>query len=233
MIKPARSIFAFNETARDRWVEATAKRVPSGSRVLDVGAGSCKYRRLFAHCDYKAHDRTRYDGPERKSAELDFISDIERIPIGDSSFDWIICTEVLEHVPWPDLARREFTRILRPGGGVILTAPLGSGIHMAPYHFYGGFTPYWYEHLRPANGFRIDELSSNGGFFKHYAQESQRFLSLIAPRSLFLRLTTRPLKVLLGVWVRLAVLLVCWVLDPLDRDRHFIVDYFVRATRRT
>jgi hypothetical protein len=33
-----------------------ANRLPSGSRLLDVGAGSCPYRSFFKHCEYKTHD---------------------------------------------------------------------------------------------------------------------------------------------------------------------------------
>jgi ubiquinone/menaquinone biosynthesis C-methylase UbiE len=231
VIKPARHVFAFNETARDRWVEANARRVAPGSRVLDVGAGTCRYRRLFNHCEYKSHDFARYQGPEHQYNDLDFISDITDIPVPARSFDWIICTEVLEHVPRPDLALREFARILRPGGGMLLTAPLGSGIHMAPYHFYGGFTPYWYEHFLPEYGFKIEEVLPNGGFFKHYGQESQRFLSMMRPHSLVGRLVAWPMKMVLGIWFRLAMPLIGHVLDPLDRDRDFTVGYFVRAKR--
>src|SRR5256885_11973581 len=111
VIKSAKDIFAFNETARDRWIEANAKGIAPRSRVLDVGAGPCKYRRLFTHCEYKAHDFARYEGTEHSYGELDLVSDIGEIPVPDGSFDWIICTEVLEHVPRPDLALREFSRI--------------------------------------------------------------------------------------------------------------------------
>src|SRR5207249_172263 len=100
-----------------------------------------------------------------------------------------------------------------------------------PYHFYGGFTPYWYERFLPEYGFEMQELLPNGGFFKHYGQESQRFLSLVEPRNVFWRCVAWPMKLLLGVWFRLAMPLICHVLDPMDKDCHFTVGYFVRASR--
>lgn len=49
-------VLAFNQFERDRWVAAQAASIPAKSRVLDVGAGSCPYRHLFTHYDYRAHD---------------------------------------------------------------------------------------------------------------------------------------------------------------------------------
>src|SRR5258708_19124467 len=72
---------------------------------------------------------------------MDVVSEAHAIPVCDASFDAIVCTEVLEHVPEPIAVVREFGRIVAPGGRLILTAPLGSGIHQEPYHFYGGVNP--------------------------------------------------------------------------------------------
>jgi len=54
---------------------------------------------------------------------LDIVSDITSISVDDESFDCILCTEVLEHVPDAVAAIREFSRILKPGGILIITAP--------------------------------------------------------------------------------------------------------------
>jgi hypothetical protein len=53
----------------------------------------------------------------------------------------------------------------------------------------------------------------------------------MAPHSLVGRLVAWPMKMVLGIWFRLAIPLICHVLDPLDRERHFTVGYFVRAKR--
>ena len=46
----------FNQQARDRWIGEVSRRTPRGARVLDVGAGECRYRELFDHCEYRAQD---------------------------------------------------------------------------------------------------------------------------------------------------------------------------------
>jgi hypothetical protein len=56
MINWLRKAFFFNRLKRDEWGATQAARVQAGARVLDAGAGSCRYRPLLAHCEYRAHD---------------------------------------------------------------------------------------------------------------------------------------------------------------------------------
>jgi SAM-dependent methyltransferase len=44
-------------------------------------------------------------------------------------FDWIACTEVLEHVLDPFAAVREMRRMLKPGGYLFITTPFNFRIH--------------------------------------------------------------------------------------------------------
>lgn len=226
-----KSIFKFGDHYRNQFVSKVAKTIPKGSKVLDAGAGPCIYRSLFSHCDYKSQDFAKYEGSEHKYGDLDYISDITAIPVSDGSFDCIICTEVFEHIPRPDLAVKEFSRILRSGGALIITAPLGSGIHMPPYHFYGGFTPYWYKHFLEQEGFDIELIEANGGFFKHYGQESQRFLTVLTPIVTWKRIVFFPIKLLLAFWFRLLMPLICHLLDKFDKTREFTVGYHVIARK--
>jgi ubiquinone/menaquinone biosynthesis C-methylase UbiE len=45
------------------------------------------------------------------------------LPYGDSSFDYITCIEGLEHIENPQQAIREFSRMLKPGGHLIVSVP--------------------------------------------------------------------------------------------------------------
>src|SRR5262249_52505264 len=155
----------------DAWIAGVARRVPSGTRLLDVGAGMGRYRALFAHCNYRAQDFGCYtgtvDGVLRENwtyAPLDYESDAASIPVGPASFDVVLCTEVLEHVPDPVQVINEMARILRKGGQVFISAPLGSGLHQRPYHFYGGFTPHFYQRFLTAAGFDVVCIEPNGRF---------------------------------------------------------------------
>jgi ubiquinone/menaquinone biosynthesis C-methylase UbiE len=49
--------------------------------------------------------------------------DALHLPFADGSFDRVICSEVLEHIPDDLAAMRELTRVLRPGGTMAVTVP--------------------------------------------------------------------------------------------------------------
>lgn len=53
----------------------------------------------------------------------------DTIPIADSSYDAVICFEVLEHTSNPFLAIRELRRVLKKGGTLYLTTPFMFRIH--------------------------------------------------------------------------------------------------------
>jgi SAM-dependent methyltransferase len=182
----ALEVVSFNGRNRHAWIARMAASVPPGSRVLDIGAGPARYRPLFAHCQYKTQDFAQYKGQRTgvfadnwSYAEMDYVSDITAIPVDDASFDALVCTEVLEHVPEPIRALAEMARILRPGGSLFLTAPLGSALHQEPFHFYGGYTPHFYRKFLPDLGFDIVTIEPNGGLFLHTAQEIYRCAQLI------------------------------------------------------
>jgi len=233
-------VFNHNLVNRDAWIRSQAASLPPGARVLDVGAGSCPYRTFFAHCEYKSQDFAQLAGDQLRDGgygRIDYVSDITAIPVESGSFDAILCAEVLEHVPEPLAAIREFARILKPGGHLLLTAPLGSGVHQEPYHYYGGYTEFWYRRFLPAAGFRDVTVAANDGSFMFFAQESIRFVRTTRPgrleAPLLATLAWAPLWLVAAPVLGLAVPLACRALDRFDRERRFTVGYHVTATRAT
>lgn len=177
-----------NEATRISWIKGVLSRIPAGSRILDAGAGERRFRSFCSHLNYVSQDFARYDGKgdgrglqtgSWNQDGLDIICDISLIPESDSSFDSIMCIEVFEHLPNPHLALKEFSRLLRPGGWLILTAPFCSLTHFAPYHFYSGFNRYFYENQLQEYRLDILELESNGNFFEYLAQEVRRIPSIM------------------------------------------------------
>ena len=180
----------FNETNRQDWLRKTLSALPKGARLLDAGAGELKNKKYCYDLDYVSQDFCQYHGSEGgapneglqmsvwDNSHIDLVSDITCIPAKDKSFDAILCSEVLEHVPDPTKALDEFARLLKPGGILILTAPFSSNVHMAPYHYCSGFSKYWYEHHLPIRGFFIESLSANGDWYSLLRQEIVRLGSM-------------------------------------------------------
>lgn len=232
------AVFNFNVVERDAWVARQAASLSAGSRVLDAGAGSCPYRALFAHCDYQTQDFTSLQGEQLSGGQygaMDYVCDIASIPVEDDSFDAVLCSEVIEHVPDPVAVMAEFARILKPGGRLIITAPLGSGIHQEPYHFYGGYTPFWYDKVLTEKGFEKINVQANGGSLKAFAQESLRFVQMTMPFAgilpAFVSLIWLPVWLLLLPLLAGIVPLAAHLLDGFDRQQHFTVGYFISATK--
>jgi SAM-dependent methyltransferase len=160
--------------------------LPAGSRILDAGAGELRNRQHCTHLQYISQDFCQYHGDSGAAinegiqceswdtSSIDLVSDITAIPAQADSFDAILCSEVLEHVPEPSRALDEFARLLKSGGKLILTAPFASVVHLAPHHYCTGFSRYWYEHQLPARGFDIEELTPNGDWFAFMEQELTR-----------------------------------------------------------
>lgn len=172
-----------NEINRNKWVARILKGLPNGAKILDAGAGEQQYRKYCKHLKYTPQDFDKYDGKgdlkglqtgNGVRSRTNIVSDITKIPRANNSFDVIMCTEVFEHLPEPLKAIKEFSRLLKPSGYLILTAPFCSLTHYSPYHFYSGFNRYFYESALKKFGFEIKEIKTNGNYFEYLAQEIRR-----------------------------------------------------------
>ena len=111
-----------------------------GHRVLDIGAGLGRHsfealtrgaRVVAADLDDVALKEVAQMGAAMIAedqaplgATLDCIrADALHLPFEDHSFDRIIASEVMEHIPDDEAAMRELHRILKPGGIVAVTVP--------------------------------------------------------------------------------------------------------------
>lgn len=183
MIMSKNLVGTSNQANREKWLEEHLKDIPSGKKILDAGAGEAVYKQYCSHLEYTSQDFNKYrEGgnglglQEKKwdSTHIDIVSDIAHIPVDDSSFDAVMCIEVLEHICDPIQAIKEFSRILKSKGILIITAPFCSLTHMAPYYFANGYSKYWYKEVLKEQGFEIKEINYNGNYFEYLGQELRR-----------------------------------------------------------
>jgi len=204
-----------NESVRVQWIKETLKKIPAGSSILDAGAGEGQFKKFCDHLKYTSQDFGQYDGSGDTglqtgtwdNSRLDIISDITSIPRPDDSFDVIMFPDVFEHIPNPQLAIREFTRLLKPNGYLLITAPFASLTHFAPYHFATGFNRYFYEYHLNENGYDILEMQMNGNFFEYVAQELRRI------KTIGKRYTSQKVTLLDKIFIHLPL----WTLQKLSK----------------
>lgn len=196
-----------NEQDRVKWIEQTLKKIPQGLTILDAGAGELQFKKFCSHLNYISQDFGQYTGEGNvglqtgtwDNAKLDIVSDITSIPLPDASVDAIMCTEVFEHIPDPIAAIKEFSRLIKPGGYLLTTAPFASLTHFAPYHFASGLSRFFYEKHFPDHGFEIQELTFNGNYFEYIAQENHRIKSVAR------KYAKRKLNVLEKIFIHLTI----------------------------
>jgi glycosyltransferase involved in cell wall biosynthesis len=145
-----------------QWLRAQAEKVPTGAKVVDVGVATAVHRELFAHTNYEhvpAHPLPTAARPGR-----DF-----RLDAADGYADAIVCTEGLVTAAFATDVLAEISRVLAPGGRLILATPLAAdtGDNAAP----GGLNRAWYETALPEKGLRIITLRPNGGLFAHVVEQ--------------------------------------------------------------
>ena len=167
-------------------------------RVLDVGAGEAPWRELLTEAEYMGVDVKAADefGMRRK-ADITYY-DGNTLPFADASFDHVLCTEVLEHVPEPGRFLVELNRVLRSGGSLVLTVPWSARLHHAP-HDYTRFTRFGLNLLLQSAGFSGIVIEERGNDVAVIANKLIVVtVRLLLPVSWYHSLWTWPLALLLA-----------------------------------
>lgn len=129
-------------------------------RLLDVGCGSKPYRFFFNIQSYVGLDIDIESVRLRGMA--DDYYDGGAFPYPNSSFDSLLCSQVLEHVFNPDVFLCELNRVLRPGGRLLLTVPFVWDEHEQPYD-YARYSSFGLRALLEKSGFKIIKHKKIGG----------------------------------------------------------------------
>lgn len=180
-----------NESIRESYVSNWIKSQPSNGKLLDVGAGNMPYRKIVIEhgITYTSHDFEKYDGDKSYrglqsegwlTSGHDLICDITELPL--SEYDYVLCTEVLEHVPDPIEALKAMSRTLRAGGNLLITVPFASRMHQAPFWFSSGLSPFWFELHMEKFGLEINQLVVAGDFVDMMIQDIPLLMQPLNPK---------------------------------------------------
>lgn len=129
-----------------------------GMRLLDLGCGTRPYESLYSNRNIECI-AADYD---RRTPGLNVRLDAQLLPFADASFDYVLFSEVVEHLPDAPRALAEISRVLRPGGVLLITWPFAYMMHEVP-HDYARYTEFGMARLLAAQGLRIEVLVRRGG----------------------------------------------------------------------
>lgn len=145
----------------------------NNKKILDAGCGTGWFSKFSAE---RGAFVTSMDLGENLLAKVALkcpsdriVGSILDIPFQDNTFDVVISSEVIEHVPDPFKAIQELFRVLKPGGTMILTTPnkiwyfaiwIANTFKLRPYEGLENWTG-WYEMKRKLKraGFIDSQLS--------------------------------------------------------------------------
>jgi SAM-dependent methyltransferase len=205
--------FAFNVYKTEAFVRTVSGKIGKDSRLLDVGAGLCPYKKYFKHVEYVSQDFCVNGENDWDFSHIDIKSDADKIPVEDGSFDNILCTSVLEHLKYPDKAFHEFSRILKTGGKIYLVAPLTWAEHHEPFDYYR-FTKFCFRQLAEDNNLKVMMLRKQGGFFIFISQTFSG-LSYCYIKN---KILANACFVILYP-INYAIAFICYFLDKFDRTK--------------
>lgn len=161
-------------------------------RFLDIGCGNKPYRTCFTNATlYIGVDVTHVNNA------ADAVATTDHLPFSPTTFDCAISTQVLEHVERPAALLAEARRVLKPGGHLLLSAPMYWHHHEEPFDFYR-YTRYGLRYLVESAGFEVMQIVQQGGAWRVVGQSlANTFQSSIRFRTFGLRTAT---LLLINTW---------------------------------
>lgn len=141
-----------------------AIRAHAGGVLADLGCGRVPLYQCYADLVDEVicidWENTAHPNPH-----VDHVADLnEALPLPDERVDTVLATDVLEHLSRPDQFWAEVTRVLRPGGRLILGVPFLYWLHEQPHdHF--RYTSHRLARYCQEHGLELISLDAYGGPF--------------------------------------------------------------------
>lgn len=135
--------------------------VYASGRLLDLGCGKVP---LYEAYRGRVNSVFCVDwAPTTPVDHLDLCCDLSQpLPLPSASYDTIILSDVLEHIPEPALLFSEIARLLAPGGRLLMNVPFFYWLHAHPHDYYR-YTEFALARFVQLNGLQLKTLQPLGG----------------------------------------------------------------------
>ncbi len=194
--------------------------IRNGMYIVDVGSGGGWFSRMLQshHVNVLSVDLSfnnlKHIADENDSTGI--LSMANRLPFADETVDAVIASEVIEHLNNPGSAIKDFIRIVKPGGRVVITTPYKEDIKKHLCIHCNKLTPA-NAHLHSFDEEKLTQLFSRGGANEIYYRRIGNKAFLVSRLSYMLR------------WLPLSVwLLIDRILNLLIRKPAHIIIYGIK-----
>lgn len=155
-----------------------------GGTVVDIGCGDGRLCWKYNICspeNYFGVDsgtlvQSLIDRTSGKAHAIKGVAEATALP--SECADLVVCTEVFEHLSDPEIAMREFCRILRPGGRIVIQSPSAVRLrNLNPFHMVTIFLGHWFPSLLQRTV--VHENTFIAAFTYHWDFTRQDFKKLV------------------------------------------------------
>lgn len=131
-------------------------------KLIDLGCGEVPFYHFYENL---VSEITTIDwgNSDARVNFVDYEMDLNKsLDLASNSYDTILLADVLEHIRHPEVLIQEMSRILKPGGHVVINLPFMYCIHDAPYDYFR-YTNYSLKSMFEDHDFEVKEMHATGG----------------------------------------------------------------------
>jgi len=147
-------------------------------RLIDLGCGRAPFYVGYAPF-VSAVTCVDWNEPEGSASHLDATQDLRAsLAFPNAAFDTVLLSDVLEHIPTPEYLMEEISRVLAPGGVLLMNVPFMYLLHEQPHDYYR-YTEFALRRFVDIAGLELLELAPLGGSFDVFADFVGKHLNMI------------------------------------------------------
>ncbi len=169
-------------------------------------------------------------GKKKEAERVDKVCNALKLPFPDASFDTYASFETLEHIDYPERFFAEASRVLRPGGKMLVSVPFIYREHSEGTGFdYHRFTVSCLKKLSKDHGLKVTRIFTYSYFGTAMAAfVNQYVVRKIAEGHLFVKV----ILFILAPFIFILTNTIGFLIDTVDHDERFASHYHLIAVKR-